>query len=122
MHLRNEGFAAPFNARPVELVLLGPSGRESVVLTTDVRTLLPGEHTLETRVRVPVRAPGDYTLALRLPSASASLADEPAFSIRLANEGTWQATTGDNVLGTITLDDTAPGTVDASATTLRLLD
>jgi hypothetical protein len=69
-----------------------------------------------------VRAAGDYTLALRLPSASTSLADTPAFSIRLANEGTWQDATGDNVLGTITLDDAATGTVDPAATALALLD
>jgi hypothetical protein len=122
IHLRNEGFAAPFNARPVELVLTGASGRDTVVLDTDVRTLLPGEHTIEARVRVPVRAAGDYTLALRLPSASISLADTPAFSIRLANEGTWQDATGDNTLGTLTLDDAAGGTIDPTATTLGVLD
>ena len=122
IHLRNEGFAAPFNARPIELVLIGPSSRESVVLDTDVRTLAPGEHTIEARVRVPSRATGEHTLALRLPSASTSLAERPAFSIRLANEGTWRDATGDNVLGTLTLDDAAPGTADPSATTLTLLD
>jgi hypothetical protein len=69
-----------------------------------------------------VRAAGDYTLALRLPSASISLADTPAFSIRLANEGTWQDATGDNTLGSLTLDDAAGGTIDPTATTLGVLD
>jgi hypothetical protein len=120
--LRNERFAAPFNPRPVELVLRDAAGRHAVTLAADVRALLPGEHTLEARVRVPALLPGAYTLALRLPSAAPALADRPAFSIRLANEGTWRAATGDNDLGAITLDPAAPGTADPGATALTVLD
>ena len=42
--------------------------------------------------------------------------------VRVANEGVWDASFGENVLGTITIDDAAPGTSDPSASTLRLLD
>lgn len=123
LRVRNEGFAAPFNARPVELTLRSGTTEFTARLDTDVRRLLPGEHVIEARVRVPATvAIGSTTLSLRLPSAVESLAGTPAFSIRLANEDVWQAAEGENLLGSVAIDDTATGTVDPSATELTILD
>lgn len=116
----NEGFAAPFNPRPVKLVLEGPGVRHEVTLPDEIRSWLPGEHTVTARLGLPAGlAEGDYTLALWMPSADATLASNEAFSVRLANEGVWAD--GANRLGTIRIDDEAPGTADVAATELRLL-
>lgn len=119
--LTNEGFAAPFNPRPLRVVIEGPGGRFEVTLPDDVRRWLPGEHTLSARLGLPALAPGEYTVSLWLPSSERPVEDDPAFSIRLANEGVWDAAAGSNTLGTITIDPSAPGTGDPSATALRLL-
>jgi len=121
LSLTNEGFAAPFNPRPLRLVLQGPGGRFEVTLPNDVRQWLPGEHELIARLGLPALAEGEYTLSLWLPSSEASVMSSPAFSIRLANEDVWDASAGSNVLGTLTIDASAPGTFDPSATELRLL-
>lgn len=125
LHLRNEGFAAPFNPRPFELVLRSGGTEHAVTLSdVEIRSLEGGmEHTIEARLRVPASiADGAQTITLRLASASESLRDTPAFSIRLANEGVWDATRGENTLGTITIDDTAAGSVDATATSFVVID
>ena len=46
---------------------------------------------------------GEYTLYLNLPDPSEKLRDNPLFSIRLANNDTWEEKTGFNKLQTITL-------------------
>ena len=124
LRVRNEGFAAPFNPRPVELVLGSGAAGERVALPVELRGWLPGsDHAIDVRVRVPATMPpGPHTLALALPSASPSLRGRPAYAIRLANDGVWDPARGENVLGTITVDDAAEGTVDPSATELSLLD
>lgn len=124
LRIRNEGFAAPFNPRPVELVLRSGAGDERVVLPVELRSFLPGaDHEIAVRVRVPATLPaGAHTLALALPSASPSLRARPEYAIRLANDGTWDGARGDNVLGTITVDDAAEGTSDPAATELALLE
>ncbi len=119
--LTNEGFAAPFNPRPLRIVIEGPGGRFEVTLPDDVRRWLPGDHTLVARLGLPALDPGEYTVSLWLPSSEASVASDAAFSIRLANEAVWNPSTGSNTLGTFTVDASAPGTGDPSATTLRLL-
>jgi hypothetical protein len=119
--LTNEGFAAPFNPRPLRLVIDGPGGRFEVTLPDDVRHWLPGEHELVARLGLPALDPGEYTVSLWLPSSEASVASDPAFSIRLANQGVWDASAGSNTIGTFMIDASAPGTGDPSATVLRLL-
>ncbi len=124
--LRNEGFAAPVNPRPVEVVLDGPA-RYSVALTAvDVRLWAPGKQTtLTTRLRVPADAPaGAYRLGLWLPDAAADLRDRPVYAIRFANEGegVWDETTGLNVLlPALSIDPGAGGAVDPSAKDLIVL-
>jgi hypothetical protein len=96
--LTNDGWAAPVEQRPVQLVLAGPAGQTTSALSLDVRTLAPGtSRTVTATVRMPA-APGGYTLALALPDPAASLAADPAYAVQLANVGTWDATTGRNDL------------------------
>jgi hypothetical protein len=41
--------------------------------------------------------------------------------VQLANQGVWNATRGDNTLGQLTISATAPGAVDAAATTFAVI-
>jgi hypothetical protein len=45
-------------------------------------------------------APGTYKLGLWLPDAYTSLRGNPAYSVRFANNNTWDAATGINILTT----------------------
>jgi hypothetical protein len=120
LELHNSGFASPYNRRPVEIVLTDGTTRHVVQLAqADARRWAPGERTVITTVlRVPADlAPGTYTLAVRLPDDSASLAEDPRYAIQLANDDLWDDVTGDNVLTrAFTVDASAPGPVDPSAT------
>ena len=103
LQVANTGWAAPFNRRPVELVLSSGATRQVVRLDADARTWAPGTTaTVSARLRIPSTfAPGTYTLSLRLPDDSASLASDPRQAIQLANDGLWDAATGDNVLAQV---------------------
>ena len=119
LDIRNKGYAAPMNPRPVDVVLFKGSTRHVARLTYDARRLGPGQKTTWTaRLRIPANlATGTWSLALRLPDAHSSLAGDPRYAIRLANSGLWSSTTGDNLLSTaVKIDSSASGEKDASAT------
>jgi hypothetical protein len=122
IELDNQGFAAPVNARPVFLVLENGAERSLVDLNQEVRLWTPGSVTIEARIQVPSTATqGDWRAALWLPDQAEGLRDLSEYSIRLAAEGVWQATTGDNTLGTLSVSDTAPGdAIDAAANWLLI--
>jgi hypothetical protein len=108
--LRNEGWAAPTNPRPVLLVLEDGGQRLVAELQADPRTWLPGDHELVARLRIPsALAEGDYRLALWLPDAADSLRERADYAIQLANEGTWGAASGDNTLGSLRVTASAEG-------------
>ena len=102
--LRNEGWAAPFNPRPVELVLHNQttSALHRLPLTADPRLWLAddgGSHTISQTLALPAEVtPGSYDLLLALPDADPALATRPEYAIRLANAGIWQAESGLNDL------------------------
>ncbi|MFJ4036454.1 DUF4832 domain-containing protein [Microbacterium sp. NPDC090007] len=98
--LRNDGWAAPYNPRPVQLALTGAGGSVVVPLDVDARTWAPGR---EIELTVPLRGvdPGQYRVSLFLPAPEASIAGDPRFAIRAANLGTWDAATGRNDLGQV---------------------
>jgi hypothetical protein len=104
--LRNDGFAAPYNPRGVELVLRGNQGPEiHLPLDADPRDWLPGSD-----IRVPFNvalpaglSPGYYYVFLNLPDPAPTLSRRPEYSIRLANLGLWEARTGYNWLRTYIL-------------------
>jgi hypothetical protein len=119
--LRNNGFASMFNPRPVDVVLRAGSTTAVIPLGIDARSWASGETVIDRDITIPADlAPGDYSLALWLPDASASLADSAAFSVRFANVGTWQSATGENTLGTATVPADASKPVELAASGLEL--
>jgi len=120
--LHNVGFAAPYNPRPIELVLDDGSHRWTARLAgLDARRLAAGEtFTVSADLRVGAElAAGSYRLSLQLPDPEPTLSGDPRNSIRTANQGTWDAVTGDNLLtDALVIDPAAPGGVDPSATGL----
>lgn len=101
LQLENVGYASPYNARPLELVLRHVKTRRQyrVAIKADVRRWLPGLVHLQDALLIPASvAPGQYELLLNLPDAYTSLAHRPAYSIRLANNGLWERATGFNSL------------------------
>jgi hypothetical protein len=98
--VRNSGFASPVNARPVYLVVRNGDRTWTEKIASDPRGWEPGT---TTTVRGVVSIPGGLpvgatTVSLWLPDAAADLRDRPAYAIRFANDGTWDAGTGENVL------------------------
>lgn len=96
--LTNDGYAAPLDARPVQLVFQGTASAVVVAVPLDVRTLAPGAtRTVTAQVTAPP-VPGVYRLLLALPDPAPSLAGNPAYAVQLANVGTWNAASGRNDL------------------------
>ncbi|GHJ42849.1 hypothetical protein Cs7R123_01910 [Catellatospora sp. TT07R-123] len=124
-HLNNDGWSGLIKNRPVYLVLQSASNRYNLPLSgVDPRTWLAGASTVTANAAVPGNvAAGTYKLALWLPDPVAALQSRPAYSVRLANTGTWDATNGYNVLstavtvGTCTGDCTAPSVPSGLAVT-----
>lgn len=109
----NDGFASPYNPRAVELVLRhAVTGVEHILpLNADPRFWTGGEtQTLDLPVAVPSDlVPGIYAAFLNLPDPEAALRRNPDYSIRLANESLWEASTGYNSLqATISVGDAQP--------------
>ena len=116
--LTNQGYAAPFNARGVELLLRSTTSGETwfARLPDDPRFWLGGgtTHGIDATVCVPPNMPtGSYDLLLNLPDPFASIYDRPEYSIRLASKlpggaGSWEELTGYNKLGhTVIVNDVA---------------
>lgn len=104
--LRNDGFAPAQNPRDAELVLTDASGKvlETWDLESDPRYWMPAQQTVvDRKLTLPAGISGSVTLYLNLPDPCANLHDNPLYSIRLANEGVWDETTGYNKLYTFTL-------------------
>jgi hypothetical protein len=101
LNLKNAGYASPYNKRPAKLILRNTQTQEikSFEMTADVRKWYSGDNKVTESVALPSDFPtGDYEVLLSLADAYASIATKPEFSIRLANEGIWEAATGYNKL------------------------
>lgn len=96
--IENSGWAAPYNPRPVNLVMVGAAGTYTVPLGEDARTWAAGETTTVTADVCAAVPAGTYDLYLSLPSSSPELADNPDYAIQLSNVGTWDAANGWNDL------------------------
>ncbi|MBI3957596.1 MAG: DUF4832 domain-containing protein [Chloroflexi bacterium] len=125
LDLRNDGWAAPFNPRMVELLLRSQSSGNiySVPLPDDPRSWLAdggGEHSINRTICAPSSMPsGSYDLLLNLPDPEAGVYDRSEYAIRLANDGLWEPATGFNDLEhTIVVD---PGASSAVCTTPLVL-
>jgi hypothetical protein len=104
--VRNDGYAAPYNPREVRLVLRNASSGALTRLTlnADPRTWAAGTTvTVNQSVTVPSSlATGQYQLFLEL--SDPLLPSRPEYSIRLANQNTWDAATGlNNLNATVTV-------------------
>ena len=98
LDLENQGYAAPFNPRPVFLVLEGQGRRYDLPITPlDPRRWAAGSRH-HYRIDVPTThvEPGSYRLSLWLPDSEPALRTNPAYSIRVASEGLWDPATGLN--------------------------
>jgi hypothetical protein len=120
--LKNHGFAALFNARPVFVVLRGAgvSLRARLQKPEPRRWLSDGS--IRARLRVPsTLAAGQYQLALWLPDAAPTLEAHSEYAIQLANTDVWDDVTGENTLGSIEVSDDAPGTAVNDAADLAVI-
>ncbi|MEN9336026.1 MAG: hypothetical protein RLZZ500_1013 [Bacteroidota bacterium] len=111
MRLFNTGFASPYNARNVSLILKNQTTNQIIALplNTDPRRWLgPNEITISENIQLPSSLPvGNYRLYLHIADASPSLATRPEYAIQLANTNMWDATNGYNNLNYI-LNVTSP--------------
>jgi hypothetical protein len=100
---QNEGWAAPFNPRAVDLILRDRNNGAThrFPLDAEPRLWLPGRPVvLRQTVALPSSLPtGDYDLLLHLPDPAPSLRNRDEYAIRLANDGIWEAGTGYHRLG-----------------------
>jgi len=135
LELQNGGYAAPFNARGLELVLrhetTGQRFFAELSRDVDARFWLPGSnHIFTAALELPATFPmGRYELLLHLPDAAPLLYGQVPYSIRLANtlvQGTafsmWEPSTAYHRLGHwLTVNDTATNS-SPGGTTIPVLD
>lgn len=100
--MANQGWSSPYNPRGAELILrhLSTGTEYSFLLQEDPRKWMPGQTTTIniTGKTENTMIPGEYQLFLNLPDPSPKLRDRPEYSIRLANQGVWEESTGYNFL------------------------
>lgn len=104
INLSNKGFASPFNARAVELVLRNMENGKIFIIPckTDIRSWFSGAIQWRETVTLPDSiTAGSYALLLNLPDKYPSLSKRPEYSIQLANEHVWEEATGYNKLNHI---------------------
>lgn len=96
--VRNEGYAALFNPRPIVVVLEGGGRRFELPMRSDPRRWPSLETSLIAEdLRLPRDLPaGVYRLSLWLPDPAPRLRNRPEYAIRLANQGVWDARRGLN--------------------------
>ena len=104
LKIQNSGFAAPMNPRGCELVLVSEAGEKTTYkLNVDPRFWFEKSvTTIDTTITLPAEA-GKYKLYLNLPDGYESLANDPKFSIQLANSNVWNDKTGYNLLTEVTV-------------------
>ena len=124
LRIANDGYARPVNPRAVALVLRGTDGALYTIPfkpEEDERLWLPGGLQQKTVVMnnvLPSDIPaGTYQVLLNLPDPYPSLAGNPDYSIRLANQNMWESSTGYNNLN-ITLQVKKDTNVPSSGTGL----
>lgn len=99
--IQNSGFAAPFNERTAYLVLrnTASSAEYKIALNNNPQLWAGGAlTTINEIVTLPAGISGSFKLFLSLPDADNGLAGRPEYAIRMANQNTWEATTGYNNL------------------------
>ncbi len=115
----NDGFAAPYNKRLLEVNLQNVTTGKVYSLrleggrsaNQDPRFWQPAQtYTVNLEAGIPANLPvGDYKIALALPDPEPNLYARAEYAIRLANKNTWQATGVNDLLHTITVDSSTAG-------------
>lgn len=101
LQIRNTGFAPLYNERHAYLVLKNGTQTYPLPVASDPRSWLPNGvvTTINEQITVPASVPaGTYQLYLHLPDAYTSLAADPRYAVRFANNGIWDEETGMNAL------------------------
>ena len=101
IQLINKGFSSPYNSRPVALVFrnLDDGSLHQQAIDTQIQGWFPGDVKLAQDLTLPTSmGKGRYEVLLNLPDPYESIAQNPDYSIRLANEGIWEGDTGYNKL------------------------
>lgn len=101
MQIRNAGYAPLYNERPTYIVLKNGNNTYTLPMQSDPRTWLPNGvvTTVAEQLTIPRNVPeGTYQLYLYMPDAYSSLADDPRYAVRFANEDVWNEATGMNAL------------------------
>ena len=99
--LTNKGYAPLYNYKITSLVLKDKISGTSypVDLAVDMRTCKPyGTLTITKSLNLTGIPAGDYDTYLSITDRDATLKNRAAYSVRLANKGTWNETTGLNSL------------------------
>jgi Domain of unknown function (DUF4832)/Domain of unknown function (DUF4874) len=119
LSITNDGFAAPFNPRLLELQLqqIGSGKVFKVKLrggrakNQDPRFWQPGQtYNVKLEVGVPQKfQTGEYRVLLALPDPEAKLYPRAEYAIRLANQNTWTSTGSNDLLQTIKIDSSVDG-------------
>jgi hypothetical protein len=112
----NVGFGELFNPREVEITLRNNTTGEisAAPLQVDPRFWSGGtSNDVQALLSVPAdMEEGTYTVGIRMADIEETLKNDVRYSIRFANEGVWEATTGINVLKTdLQISMSAPGTL-----------
>jgi hypothetical protein len=113
LRITNIGWGKCYNPRGLELVLREATSKKKTIfkLGADPRRWLnPDTAAVSLDTVLPASLPdGDYALYLNLPDTISALYSRPAYSIRLANKGVWEDSTGYNSLKhTLYVRATAP--------------
>jgi Domain of unknown function (DUF4832)/Domain of unknown function (DUF4874) len=127
--LKNDGFAAPYNPRPLELQLQNTvtgkvlrvkleGGRAK---NQDPRFWQPGQtHEFNLEVGVPADlTDGDYRISLSLPDPEPNLYARAEYAIRFANLNTWQASGVNDLQHSLLVDSRTAGAVYAGSSWLK---
>lgn len=108
LNLKNVGFAAPFNPRGVEIILVSKTSKQEykLKLDNDPRFWFPEESVnIKTSFGIPRDiAVGEYDLYLNLPDPEPTLYGNPKFSIQLANENVWDEEKGYNKIYSVLIN------------------
>lgn len=104
----NVGFAPVYNNKNTFLLFksINDGNIYKKALNFDIRKVIPDlDYDLKESVNLSGIPVGKYKLFLKIEDRSASLADRPDYSIRLANKDTWESTEGINdLLHTLTIN------------------
>lgn len=116
LELENEGFGNLMKAKDLEVVLKKGTETLTARVDEDARFWDDESGAIEKAFTFSVpqdMAPGEWTMYLGLTSTFDTLKANPAYSVRFANVGVWDAESGLNKLGEITISASgAPGSAE----------